>query len=230
MMDKRVSEHDEFLLSQLLDGDLPPDEATALHDRMEREPALRDAFASLARVNAALERRRRDRPEIDWGKFHANVMDAVEAEAASPPAAIRWVRWIRIGVPLAAAAAIVLLVSVDPFGPETAEPGRKPGGGPVLNDGQGGQLVVQIERPGPGETQETGAIEVAFTRAARLEPGGVEGSDEAIQVAFLQSERLQEAIEKEDEANRRRTGIVIAIASSSLPGGVAPEFMEEPPL
>ncbi len=57
-----VTERDEFLLSQLLDGDLPPVEADALRERMARDPALREAYESLARVNAAIERQRDDQP------------------------------------------------------------------------------------------------------------------------------------------------------------------------
>ena len=40
-MNRPIDEKDEFLLSRLLDEDLPAEEAAALCGRMEREPELR---------------------------------------------------------------------------------------------------------------------------------------------------------------------------------------------
>lgn len=62
----RITQHDEYLLSRLVDGDLPGDEAESLRGRMEREPDLRAAFQSLVRLDAALKARRADQPRVDW--------------------------------------------------------------------------------------------------------------------------------------------------------------------
>ncbi|MCP4636749.1 MAG: hypothetical protein GY848_09795, partial [Methyloversatilis sp.] len=147
-----IDERDEFLLSRLVDGDLPDGEAEALRRRMERDPELREAFESLARVDELLRARQTDRPAVDQRRFHADVMRAVEAESASGG---RLSRWIRIGVPLAAAAAIALFVSFYPFGDDV---GRR----------DAGRCLVRIERPAADRVPAGGGIEVTFKRTALL--------------------------------------------------------------
>ena len=53
----RLNENDEYLLSRLLDNDLPADQAAGLRARLQTEPELRACYDSLGRLNAALERR-----------------------------------------------------------------------------------------------------------------------------------------------------------------------------
>ena len=72
-MDQPINKSDEFLLSRLLDGDLGPDETAALRGRMEREPALRETFESLARVDGLVKRRHADQPEVDWRRFREEL-------------------------------------------------------------------------------------------------------------------------------------------------------------
>ena len=217
-MDIRINEHDEFLLSELLDGDLSPDEAAGLRLRMEQEPALQEAYDSLARVNAALETRRADQPAVDWDKFYRDVMNAVEGESVASRSTIRLGRWIRLGVPLAAAAAIVLLVSIYPFGPETSRTGSAPG-----------TMLVRVRQPTPVDQADPGSLEIAFARPTWPDPNQATPG-EVIQVTFLQSVVLQEAIEKDDETARSRSGVVIAGGASSLPDGLIDELMGGPPL
>lgn len=84
-MKPRVREQDEFMLSRLLDGDLPAEEASMLRDRMQREPELRAACDGLARIDELLGDRRGDQPQIDYGQFHRQVMAQLAAEQANPP-------------------------------------------------------------------------------------------------------------------------------------------------
>lgn len=78
-MSAYVNEQDEYLLSQLLDGQLTETEATSLRARMEREPALARSFAELSRLDASMRARRGDRPVVDHDAFHARVMAQVDA-------------------------------------------------------------------------------------------------------------------------------------------------------
>lgn len=166
-MKPRISEHDEFLLSRLLDNDLPPTEADALRRRIEAEPALREAYARLARLDDLLKTRRADRPQIDFKQFHARVTNEVgrAAETESKPLVIRLSRWLAAGVPLAAAAAIALVVILRPAGDK-----------PVSGTGDGPQppaivspvVAVTVQRPEPVPPAPAGAIRVQFTRSQKL--------------------------------------------------------------
>jgi len=228
-MTTRIDEHDEFLLSRLLDGDLATDEALALRRRMEQEPALQEAYDALARVDAALRTRQADRPVLDWGRFHREVMDRVQADAAVSHATLQLRRWIRLGVPLAAAAAIVLLVSVYPFGTPTSPTGTGAGPDSAPPEGAPGTMVVRLGRPLLVEPTDADSLEVAVGRHRRPEPDAT-GRDAPVQVTFVRSERLREAVEREDETVRTQSGVAIAGNSSPLPIVVFDEFMGEPPL
>ena len=212
-MGEPISDNDAFLLSELLDGNLPADQAAVLRRRLEREPALRAAFESLAHVDALLEGRQADRPVVDWPRFREEVMDAVRAKRLAPPAIIRLARWMRVGVPLAAAAAIALLVTLHKSGPETGEPEAASGPGPVVAVAPSGDaaatMIVRFKRPSFGKRAE----------------GGV------IQVTFAQSAQLAEATQQQDRANRERPSSVIAgVAPPSWPDEAFKAFMEAPPL
>ncbi len=211
-MGRRIRENDEFLLAELLDGHLPADQAADLRQRMERQPELRAAFKSLADVHALLARRQADQPRVDWRGFHKRVMDAVEAEPVAPPRRSQLARWLRIGAPLAAAAAIALLVSRYPAGPETGGPEAASSAGPVAAvapSGDVGQVLVRFERPPLDSAGQTGVVQVSFARSAQL----------------------AEAIQQEDKANRSRPPTVFAaVPPPSLPDGALRAFLEAPPL
>lgn len=204
---RRIDENDEFLLSQLLDGDLPADEADALRLRMDTEPALREAFEQLARVNQLLVRRREDQPEVDWDRFHERVMASVQQEKPSRPGIIPLARYLWIGAPLAAAAAVALLFTVQaPEGP--VRPGPEPLE-PV------GRTPIRVAVGPPPAERPTGAPEIDFHRAlakAAEKPA-------TPQVDFVRSERLDQAIRDQDEArrNRPRSLVVKAMRSTASP-------------
>ena len=91
-----INEHDEFLLSRLLDNDLSPAEAEVLRRRIEDEPALSEAYAAWLGWTGLLKGRRADQPQVDWKAFHAHVTDQVEraAEAKAAPVTFRLSRWL----------------------------------------------------------------------------------------------------------------------------------------
>jgi len=154
-----INEHDEFLLSRLLDNDLPPAEAETLRRRIEAEPALARAYARMARLDSLLKERRADQPQLDWKRFHARVTNQVEraAEAKASSPIIRLSRWLAIGVPLAAAAAIALVVLLH-------SPGAKTKTGPGPDEGR---PVVMVDKPTLTPAPE-GSIEVRFKRSQQL--------------------------------------------------------------
>jgi hypothetical protein len=188
-MRESINEQDEFLLGELLDGNLPEAEAQALRERLEREPALRSAYDEIRRLNDLLTARRADQPVVDWDRFHRQVMEAVDAEPVAAPSVIRFPMWARVAVPLAAAAAVALVVTLyDPGTQEVVveyvQPGEptsagdctfvynRPGAVPApASDGT--DVYVELAKsdvgPGPaGESwspaSESDDIEVAFTR------------------------------------------------------------------
>ena len=183
----RISEKDEFLLSRWLDGDLSPDEETGLRERLGREPALRSALASMERLESALADRRADQPEVDWPAFHERVMDAVRAEAAAPSRTIKFPGWARVALPLAAAAAILLMVSiprppgdpgVDPIGPnplltdttppDGVGPPMRPTAKPRERKTTGGTMLVRFNRPSSPAPRTGETVRVTFARSDQL--------------------------------------------------------------
>ena len=83
-----INEHDEFLLSRLLDGDLSPAEAEALRRRIENDPGLSEAYDAMARLDDLLKGRRADHPQVDWKAFHARVVDQVKCGGGTRAAAL----------------------------------------------------------------------------------------------------------------------------------------------
>lgn len=157
-MNERISDHDEFLLGLLLDGELPETQEAELRGRLEREPLLRAAWTSLGRVDQTLRQRRSDRLELNWGQFRREVMFAVGQEAL--PGTLRLSRWVRIGAVLAAAAGLALVVSLyRPYPNATVNPAAPP-------SQPTGQLLVRLERPEP--SPPTGEIQIRFARSQEL--------------------------------------------------------------
>lgn len=79
-MSLQVSEHDEFLLSQLLDGELTAEQAADLHVRLRQEPALARAFEGLRRVDDLVKARRAVQPAVDYDRFHERFMARLATE------------------------------------------------------------------------------------------------------------------------------------------------------
>lgn len=202
-----VSEQDEFLLSELLDGHLPAVEAEQLQKRIAAEPELREAYKALERVHSFVGSRSSDQPSVDWAHFHRRVMERVQARRV-----LRFPRWVAISVPLAAAAAVALVVLIERRpGPEAA-----PDNGPIdvvvtapVSGNQPGELSVTIERPAVPPTSPTAPIDVAYTRSAEM--------DELIR-------RLDE------ERSSQPSSYVSKFLQAPEPEPTIPSVLEEPPL
>jgi anti-sigma factor RsiW len=202
-----INEQDEFLLSQLLDGQLPTVEAEHLRERMRTEPELRKAYEALERVHSLVDRRRSDQPSVDWVQFHQQVMDQVDAERSRATRVIRFPRWVAIGVPLAAAAAVALVVLVNRAPAPKAAP-----------DAAGIQVIVSA----PVSGDAPGELSVIIER-----PGVPE--EAPIDVAFTQSAEMDELIRQLDE-ERRSQPSSYASKFEQAPEPTPPSAMEEPPL
>lgn len=174
-MYRPINEQDEFLLSRLLDNDLPAEEATALRARLERETELRGVYAAMTRIDALLTARRADQPNVDWSRFHREVMDQVEAEAARP-ITIRLANYLRVALPLAAAAAIGLVVWFWPHG------------GPGLPPPPEGNKPSQLYA----------SLSVEYHRPPSTDAGDV------VRVSFARSDELSKEYQLEDEKSRNR--------------------------
>ena len=167
----QISEHDEFLLSRLLDNDLSPAEADALRHRIEEDPELARTFSAMTRLEGLLKRRRADVPEVNWKAFHADVTSEVRrlGPYKAPSQIIRLSRWLAVGLPLAAAASIALVVTLwrptTPATQGTAGPVDQPG---IITPPASGSLSVAVHRPEPPAPASQGEIKVNFTRSQRL--------------------------------------------------------------
>ncbi len=174
----RMTEQDEFLLSQLLDGDLPGAEADALRARIAREPQLRAEFESLQRLNGLLLAQRPLQPRLDYGGLRADIMDAVHASRR--PSIIRFPLWTWAAGAVAAAAAVALVFWVSapasrttpttpgpafvekPAAPTEVVPGRQEPSAPPR-----GTMLVQFNRPRAGSAQAS-PLKVDYVRSDQL--------------------------------------------------------------
>ena len=197
-MTRPINEQDEFLLSRLLDNDLSPEESANLRARLEGEPELQRAYAAMTRIDALLVARRADQPQVDFSRFHSSVMSQVEAEAARP-VTIRLANYLRVALPLAAAAAIALVVLFWPHA------------GPT-----------HIKTPDPGSA--IARVEVRYNRPATAGDAGVHvsfaRSDEL-------SQEYQAEDEKSRSEESSHTVKVDEPARPSSPGLVAEALMIE---
>lgn len=146
-----------YLASRAIDGDLTAAEQARLAEAREASPALHKEAEALARVDALVRASAGPAPVVSWDALHARVMSAIAAAAAEAekapadmglslrrPARAGWLRpLLGIGVPLAAAAALAVMVL-----PRLIRP---PGGRVEL-----ARIDVTLARPEPGPPAEGG--------------------------------------------------------------------------
>lgn len=211
MKNRPINEHDEFLLSRLLDDDLPSGEAASLRERLEQEPELRRAYASMQRLDALLTARRQDQPQMDWAQFHSQVMEQVTAEAGHRRV-IRLADFLRVSLPLAAAAAIALVVWLWPQG-QSVKP--QPGGGLP-----GAQIAQHSdERPdspaGGSLTEDTiegrPALVIRYHRPHQPDQDG----SAQVRVSYARSDDLLQQYREMDERNKNREPWQTVLASDT---------------
>lgn len=207
MTHRRITEQDEFLLNRLIDGDLTEGQAAELRARMEREPELRKAFRRLERLESLLSARRADRPAVDWGAFHRQVMARVERESRPAlPLVFKLRRYLGVAVPLAAAAAIVLVVWLTQRGSSPARPGLGPD-----------TVAVSPTPPAPGPTGTDESVLVV--RFARL---SADAESETIVVAYARSEELQKEYQGRDDLASKQESSGALVAADRLPQPAIP--------
>jgi len=208
-----ITEHDEFLLSRLLDGDLPADQADALRQRIEREPALSRAWQNLQRINDLLIQRRRDTCDLDIHELHAQVMNRLATEPVPAARVLRFPRWLRVAMPLAAAAAVAIAFIVwtppeagqhSPASPGTLTVAYQTPASPA----KAGTLIVRYHRPGD-------------TTTPQAEPG---------HVAYARSSELEDYYRRTDEARRNQPSSHLYIMHAESDAPASPGPMEVPPL
>jgi anti-sigma factor RsiW len=216
---KRIDEHDELLLNRLVDGDLPAEEAAALRGRIEREPELRSVYESLVRLNALLAERRKDACAVNWGRFHAAVMSRIEADAARPARLIRFPFWVRVAAPLAAAAAVALVVVLrTPHGTIQPAPAAQ------------GTIRVAYQMPRAALQGGHGALVVRFSRPGQVRPANAGPSGPAIQVAYARSVDLEDSIRRADQARQNEPSSHLYIMHADRSAPVPADVMEAAPL
>lgn len=203
-----ISEQDEFLLSQWLDGDLDASEREALAARLEREPALRASLDEMRRVDAVLASQRTRQPVVDYAALRADIMAQVHEAAA--PAIIRFPLWKWAGGAVAAAAAIALVLVLNRPAPQ------KPDTPVFVEESQPVQQLVDNGQPAPQpkhvsptdntpappalamhRSPQTPAPVVRFNRRGTNTP-----REAVVAVKFVQSEELAKGIQSRDRERR----------------------------
>lgn len=148
----------EFLISRALDGDATPQELRELEARTKSDPDLQREHESYRKLDDLLDRWAADDPRVDWTKLHATVMAEARLRA---DAARRQRLMFRIAGPLAAAAAVLMLVW-----PGTRIPSRLGGSGRAY-------VHVQIQAPPAPvalmSANAAPAVHVAFARDRKVE-------------------------------------------------------------
>jgi len=237
-----LSEADEFQVSRLIDGDLSEAEQLALSARMAAEPLLRESHRSLACVDALVAAKRAIQPSIDYGRFHEQVMHRL-AQAASTGRSLLFPRWARIAAPLAAAAAILLVVWLGPSTSVQVAPPTSEAPGPVavapvpaVPADQDAVLEVTVSGPMNAVAYASLTQEVVVQLIeVRPEPAPVASvvmpSDRlnvplpdgaAVQVSYARSAALANAIHEVDDEQAsqpsRKVFLAVANPSGARPG------------
>lgn len=184
-----ISEQDEFLLSRLLDGDLDAEEADALRRRLLQEPDLRRAYDAMSRLEDLLRGRQSMTGSVDFADFHRSVMARVASERATRPARLSIVRFLRVAVPLAAAAAIAVVVAVY----RPASTGQQPGGSAPI------AKYEEIPQATPESVTPVRPIQLAvqYNRPSAT-------TDGTIRVSYARSNELAQAMKERDTERRSR--------------------------
>ncbi len=218
-MTRLINEQDEFLLSRLLDGDLPAEQADALRQRMEREPELRQVYAQLTGMDKLLAGRRSDRPTLSWDTFRHEIMDQVRRQGARGRV-IRLANWLRVGVPLAAAASIVLAILVYQNRPA----GEQPAGGGTAGVAVHEQKSASPKDDAPLVIFHRPKLMASARPVGRTETGASrESSTGEIRVTFEKSPELTEQYHQRDQMLRSSPSIQYHVESPT----VAPPAVDE---
>lgn len=222
-----VSEADEFLLNRFIDGDLIAEEESALGERLAREPVLQARLESFKSLDAALLGRRTALPAINYNRFHKQVMADIHAEAGRKRRFFQFPAWARIAAPLAAAAAIAMVVWLQPGSPRLDQPAsiepsntevaviEPPAVDPAPEalasaDDRDSVTIVKTSAAVPSDS---GTIAVAVGK-----PADGDGQTDAIHVSFARSAEIAESVREGDqERSNRPSRKVFFVAANPTP-------------
>jgi anti-sigma factor RsiW len=111
-----ATEDIEFQLSQLLDGELPEEQAAALRRRIAADPALAEQFRRYQALEEGLGRLGSEMPAVDWDLQRESIRSVLEREALLKPMSTPWrgvlFRWSAAAA-AAAACVIVGLLTIN---------------------------------------------------------------------------------------------------------------------
>jgi len=160
----------EFKLSEMLDGELPADQAEALRRELDANPDLAAEHRRYESLDAVLGEMGRRTVEVDWDLQRESIRATLEREALLQPQRRTWpARLIRLSAAAAAAAAVIvlavlaghwLLVGPAPTG-EVHVAWQAPGAAT-------GAAVAGVLGPSPLPSKSA-ALEVAYVRTAPIE-------------------------------------------------------------
>jgi len=128
-----------------MDRDLTPEEAHHLRQLLSSDPEAREELQGFERLESALKRWGASEPDLDWGLFHSGVLREIQRTQAKRRSAS--MRVYRIGLPLAAAASVLMALWM-PMRNAGVEPR---GGGGWAN--RAPWIIAQFDRPEPGRPE-----------------------------------------------------------------------------
>jgi anti-sigma factor RsiW len=143
----------EYQLSQLLDGELPAEQAQALRRRLAEDPALAEEYRRYQALEKGLGGMGRQTPSVDWELQRDSIRAVLEREALLKPLSAPWrsvvFRW-SAAVSAAAACVVAGLLVLNWF--VSGGPGR-------------GQAAISVDFTIP-KAHAGSALQVAMTASA----------------------------------------------------------------
>ncbi len=110
--------HNEFLLSQYLDGDLSEADRVDLERRLESDASLSALLEDLRRTDRLVQNWAGAAPELDWSRFQSAISEKRERDDARRRRRLIF----RLVTPLSAAAAIAVAATLYFAGDQPASP------------------------------------------------------------------------------------------------------------
>ena len=191
----------EYRLSELIDGELPDDQADALRRELGRDADLAAEHRRYESLETALGELGREMPEVDWDLQRETIRGALEREALLGPARRAWparlIRWS------AAAAAIVLAVLA----------------GQWLLTGPAPEPHMQVAWQAP-------AAAAGPAMARVLDPSWPPAARAELEVAYVQTEPATPPAAPRAAAAAGRPGTIVVAAGGLSPPREAAELWD----
>jgi negative regulator of sigma E activity len=168
----------EFSITQYLDGNLPPAEQASLEARIKEDPQAQAMLAEHRRLTAALKAM--PLPAVRWDALARSISQAVDAHEEQSARSYRMPTWVRMAIPFALAASVLIVVSVAVHylsRPTNVATTQKP----QISVPESSPSIIVI---GPQAEKATGpaVVEVSIgpSAAAKEEPTVVQYSDDVV--------------------------------------------------